>query len=170
MRKTLILSTLLTFATLAFAQDVHVLNNTPQQPAAIPTQSTQPMAHENHDTQSCNCDTQNTQQEQVLAANNDVRITVIGQGVSPMNTASPAQSYALAKRAAIADAYRMIAEKVKGVRVEGDDLIKNMMVKKSTIRTNVNALVRDASIVETTFKEGLCEVEMEITLSYNQFH
>ena len=169
MGKTLILSALLTFATISFAQDVHVLNDTPQQ-ATTHTQNTQPITHEHSDAQSCNCDTQNTQQEQVLSANNDVRITVIGQGVSPMNTASPAQSYALAKRAAIADAYRMIAEKVKGVRVEGDDLIKNMMVKKSTIRTNVNALVRDASIIETTFKEGLCEVEMEITLSYNQFH
>ena len=86
-----------------------------------------------------------------------------------MNTSSPAQAYALAKRAAVSDAYRLIAEKVKGVRVDGQDVIKNMMVKRSTVRTSVNAMVRNANIVETTFKEGLCEVEMEITIAYSQF-
>jgi len=68
-----------------------------------------------------------------------------------------------------ADAYRLIAEKVKGVRIDGQDLIKNMMVKRSTVRTSVAAIVRNANIVETTFKEGLCEVEMEIVISHAQF-
>ena len=110
-----------------------------------------------------------TSQEEILAPNKEVRISVVGQGVAPMNTISPAQAYALAKRAAVADAYRLIAEKVKGVRVDGQDLIQNMMVKRSSIRTSVDAMIRDANIVETIFKEGLCEVEMEIVLSYAQF-
>ena len=101
-----------------------------------------------------------------LSQNTTLHVSVIGQGVSPMNTVSPAQAYALAKRAAIADGYRMIAERVKGVYVEGQDTIQNMMVKRSTVRTYINATVRNANIVETTFKEGLCEVEMEIVLSY----
>ncbi|QOP45243.1 LPP20 family lipoprotein [Sulfurimonas paralvinellae] len=104
-----------------------------------------------------------------LDTNHDLLISVVGQGVAPVNTSSPAQAYALAKRAAVADAYRLIAEKVKGVRIDGQDLIKNMMVKRSTVRTSVQAMVRNANIVETTFKEGLCEVEMEITLSRSQF-
>ena len=107
-----------------------------------------------------------TQKEPMVTQNQTVRVSVIGQGVSPMNTESPAQAYALAKRAAIADGYRIIAEKVKGVRVEGHDLIQNMMIKRSSIRTSVNAMVRNANIVETTFKDGLCEVEMEIVISY----
>jgi hypothetical protein len=107
--------------------------------------------------------------EAVLSPYEDLRISVFGQGVAPMTTTSPAQAYALAKRAAIADAYRLIAEKVKGVRVEGQDTIKNMMVQRSTIRTFVDAMVRRANVVETTFKEGLCEVEMEIVLSHSQF-
>ena len=107
--------------------------------------------------------------ENTLEMNSDIRIGVVGQGVAPMNTSSPAQAYALAKRAAVADAYRLIAEKVKGVRIEGDDLIKNMMVKRSTVRTTVKAMVRNANVVETTFKDGLCEVEMEIVLSYADF-
>jgi hypothetical protein len=107
--------------------------------------------------------------EPFLSPSKTVRINVVGQGVAPMTTSSPAQAYALAKRAAIADAYRLIAEKVKGVRVEGQDLIKNMMVKRSTVRTYVDAMIRDANLIETTFKEGLCEVEMELLLSYSQF-
>jgi len=108
-------------------------------------------------------------QEDVLAAEEKMLISVVGQGVAPVNTSSPAQAYALAKRAAVADAYRLIAEKVKGVRIDGQDLIKNMMVKRSTVRTSVAAMVRNANIVETTFKEGLCEVEMEIVISHAQF-
>ena len=111
-----------------------------------------------------------TPQEDVLAAHQRMLISVVGQGVAPMNTSSPAQAYALAKRAAVADAYRLIAEKVKGVRIDGQDLIKNMMVKRSTVRTSVAAMVRNANIVETTFKEGLCEVEMEIVISHAQFN
>ena len=107
--------------------------------------------------------------EDVLDEENNLIIGVVGQGVAPMNTSSPAQAYALAKRAAVADAYRLIAEKVKGVRIDGQDLIKNMMVKRSTVRTSVKAMVRNANIVETTFKEGLCEVEMEIVLSHSDF-
>jgi len=103
----------------------------------------------------------------VLRQNSTIKISVVGQGVSPCKGAcSPAQAYAMAKRAAIADAYRLIAEKVSGVYVEGDDYIKNMMVKRSTIRTFVSARIRNANVVETTFKDGLCEVEMEIRLSY----
>ena len=117
----------------------------------------------------CPCAMPHPHKEVVLTPFNDVRINVVGQGVSPSHTDSPAQAYALAKRAAIADSYRLIAEKVKGVRVEGQDLIKNMMVQRSTVRTYVDAMIRDANVVETTFKEGLCEVEMEIVLSYSQF-
>lgn len=98
-----------------------------------------------------------------------VRINVVGQGVAPTMTSSPAQAYALAKRAAIADAYRLIAEKVKGVRIEGNDKIKNMMVQRSEVRTFVDAVIAEAEIIETVFKDGLCEVEMELTIDPEQW-
>jgi len=98
-----------------------------------------------------------------------ISISVVGQGVAPAFASSPAQSYALAKRAATADAYRLIAEKIKGVRIEGKDTIKNMAIKSSTIKAKVSAMVRNATIVETTFKNGMCEVEMEIEIDSNSF-
>ena len=103
----------------------------------------------------------------VLTKKKTLLISVVGQGVAPAHTTSPAQAYALAKRAAIADAYRLLAEKIKGVRIDGQDLIKNMMVQRSTIRTAVAAMIKNANIVETDFKDGLCEVEMEVKISYS---
>lgn len=98
-----------------------------------------------------------------------VRINVTGQGVAPTMTSSPAQAYALAKRAAIADAYRLLAEKIKGVRIEGSDKIKNMMVQRSEVRTFVDAVIAEAEIIDTVFKDGLCEVEMELSIDPKQW-
>lgn len=106
--------------------------------------------------------------EPLLSSSQQLVITVFGQGVAPSVTASPAQAYALAKRAAMADGYRQIAERVKGVSVEGQDTIKNMMLQRSNVSTSVNALVRGANIIDTNFKDGLCEVELEVVLSYSQ--
>jgi hypothetical protein len=106
--------------------------------------------------------------EPTLTATRELVITVFGQGVAPTVTASPAQAYALAKRAALADGYRQIAERVQGVHVEGQDSVKNMMLQRSTVRTSVEAMVRGANVMDTTFKDGLCEVELEIVLSYSQ--
>ena len=111
----------------------------------------------------------NSQKNSLLKENSSVTITVVGQGVAPSFSISPAQAYALAKRAAITDAYRLLAEKVKGVEVEGKDIIKNMIVQRSTVASHVQAMIKHATIVETTFKDGLCEVQMEVKLSYNQF-
>jgi len=112
-------------------------------------------------------ESQNTQM--LLQKDSSLRISVTGEGVAPANTISPAQAYVMAKRAATVEAYRLIAEKVNGVRVEGKDTIKNMVVQRSTVKTQVAAMIKNASVVETTFKNGLCEVEMEIELNYNQF-
>ncbi len=108
-------------------------------------------------------------QSNLLRKNSTIIVSVVGQGVAPANTISPAQAYALAKRAAIADGYRALGEKLQGVRVEGQDIVKNMMMQRSTISTQVDAIIRNANIVETQFKDGLCEVEMEVTLSYSDF-
>jgi len=169
MKFSLIFALFLTFSSLYGAEVEQVDNLTVYTPEVAPTVNTTPppapvQIQPAKQVQAGDCSSQ-----QFLAKNSCVRVSVLGQGVAPVNTASPAQAYALAKRAAIADSYRLIAEKVKGVNVDGHDLIKNMMVKRSTIRTAVNALVRNANITETVFKDGLCEVEMEIVIYHSQF-
>ena len=105
-----------------------------------------------------------------LSMHNSVHFQVVGQGVAPVNTVSPAQAMALAKRAAIADAYRQLGEKICGVRIEGRDLIRNMMVSRSTVRTQINAIIRNAKILDTRFKDGLYEVEMEVTMNGEEWY
>jgi len=105
-----------------------------------------------------------------LSSRNTIHFQVVGQGVAPVNTVSPAQAMALAKRAAIADAYRQLGEKICGVRVEGRDLIRNMMISRSTVRTQIDAMIRNARIIDTKFKDGLCEVEMEVTLRGDEWY
>ena len=115
-----------------------------------------------------------TEQEAVSTCTLDpcsiILFGVTGQGVAPVNTVSPAQAKALARRAAIADAYRQLAEKIYGVRVEGDDYIRNMMVKRSTVRTHVAAMIRNARIVDTGMQDGLYEVTMELTLDGRKWY
>lgn len=168
MKYSLLLSTLLLTSTL-MAEEVML-------PPLDDTESTSsnsivgyPSKEQTHD--NCDGDIYNADEcGNILKENKKLRIFVTGQGVAPCDDiCSPAQAYALAKRAAITDAYRLVAEKVKGVYVEGEDYIKNMMVKRSTVRTSVNAMIRNANIVETTFKDGLCEVEMEVQISHSQF-
>jgi hypothetical protein len=158
MKYSLVLVALLSVASLSAAPQPMFASSSAPQPMFTTSSAPQPVVA-----------TSSAAQENVLEKGRDLRITVLGQGVAPMNTSSPAHAYALAKRAATAEAYRLIAEKVKGVRIDGQDLIRNMMIQRSTIRTSVQALVRNANIVDTTFKEGLCEVEMEIIVSHSQF-
>ena len=109
-------------------------------------------------------------QPQVLSQTSTTRLVVKGQGVAPSFTQSPAQAFALAKRAAMVDAYRLLGEKIQGVKVEGQDLIKNMMVKRSQVRTEVNAMIREATVIETEFKDGLCEIEVELIVTGSRWH
>jgi outer membrane protein FlgP len=179
MKHSLILAVLLgvsTFAADQVAQATPTLAQIPAQPSSIKVVCPNGNCSQTSEVQKVEvvnpielAQRSKVQDDDTLEENANLRIGVVGQGVAPMNTDSPAQAYALAKRAAVADAYRLIAEKVKGVRIEGDDLIKNMMVKRSTVRTTVSAMIRNANVVETTFKDGLCEVEMEITLSHADF-
>lgn len=109
-------------------------------------------------------------QNMFLSTDASMRINVIGQGVAPQMTSSPAQAYAMAKRAATVEAYRLIAEKVQGVHVEGKDVLRNMMVKSTNVNLYVSAMIRNANVVETKFENGLCEVEMEIMLNHSAFN
>jgi hypothetical protein len=107
------------------------------------------------------------QEEKFIYLNNnpDRVFAVNGEGIAPQNTVSPAQAMALAKRAAVADAYRQMAEKLYGVQINAKDTIKNAALYDSRIVSQVNGLVKDASITEHTFKDGLFIVRMELKMN-----
>ncbi len=107
------------------------------------------------------------QEEKFIYLNNnpDRVFAVNGEGIAPQNTVSPAQAMALAKRAAVADAYRQMAEKLYGVQINAKDTIKNAALYDSRIVSQVNGVVKDATITEHTFKDGLFVVRMELKMS-----
>jgi hypothetical protein len=106
----------------------------------------------------------------ILQPTNIITVRSIGMGVAPENTISPAQALVLAKRAAIADGYRQIGEKMYGIRINAKDTVRDAVVQNSTIRTQVHAIIRNAEIVETVFKDGLCQVEMEVKLDGRRWY
>ncbi|WP_331775367.1 LPP20 family lipoprotein [Sulfurospirillum sp. 1612] len=95
----------------------------------------------------------------------DKEFSVYGEGIAPMNTVSPAQAVALAKRAAVADAYRQLGEKLYGVQVNSKETIKDASLRDSRIETRVNGLIKNATITETSYKDGLYTVRMVLKMS-----
>ncbi|QCD53165.1 LPP20 family lipoprotein [Campylobacter sp. RM16192] len=99
----------------------------------------------------------------------EATFSAVGEGIAPLNTVSHAQSLALAKRAAIADAHRQLAEKLYGVKINSRDTVRDAMLKDSTITAQVSGLIKNASIVEQDFKDGLYRVRMELRLDQNKW-
>jgi hypothetical protein len=127
-----------------------------------------PNDSKNYPTNNVLSSTQQNQDYQNLDSHNkEVRVSATGMGVAPQFAHSPAQSFALAKRAALVDAYRLLAERVGGVRIEGRDTIKNMQVVRSEVRASVTNSIRNAEIVETKFQDGMCEVQLEVVIRYD---
>lgn len=106
----------------------------------------------------------------MLTPSNTIELNAVGMGVAPETSASPSQALALAKRAAIVDAYRQIGEKMYGIRVNAQDTVKDMMLQNSVVKTKVQALIRNAEITETVYKDGLCQVSMELKLDGKVWH
>ena len=74
-------------------------------------------------------------------------IRVVGLGIAPVDARGP-QAEALARRAALSDAYRQLAEQVNGVNVDAMTTVENLMLVNMTVRTHVSALIKGAAIVE----------------------
>ena len=105
----------------------------------------------------------------VFAANNvdwdNSSITVIGMGAQPANALNPAQARMLARRAAVADAYRQLAESIKGVNVDSETTVENMMVTSDIIRTKVSACIKGAVVIaEQEIPGGGYQVTMAVPL------
>lgn len=95
----------------------------------------------------------------------DSTITVIGMGVPPTNARNRIQAMMMARRAAVVDGYRQMAEVVKGVNVDSETTVENFMVTSDVTRTKVSALIQGARIVgERQTPEGGYEVTMRISM------
>lgn len=90
------------------------------------------------------------------------KIRVEGLGIAPAD-AHGTQAEALARRAALSDAYRQLAEQINGVNVDATTTVESMMLMNTTVRTHVTALIKGAQIIdESTRRDGSYVVTMEI--------
>lgn len=106
----------------------------------------------------------------MLTPSNIIELSAVGMGVAPESTISPSQALALAKRAAIIDAYRQIGEKMYGIKLNAQDTVKDMVLINSIVKTRVEALIKNAEIIETVYKDGLCQITMELKLDGRVWH
>lgn len=93
-------------------------------------------------------------------------IQVTGMGVAnPAMATTPAHLSMMARRAAVADAYRQMAEAVQGVQVDAETTVEQMMLTSDIVKTRVSAVIRGARIVsEGELSGGGYSVTMEIPL------
>ncbi len=90
-------------------------------------------------------------------------VTAEGYGVAPATAYSAAQARMMARRAAIVDAYRQLAEQIKGVNVDATTTVGNMMVTDDTVTTKVSAFVQGARIIsEKAGNDGSYTVTMRV--------
>ena len=97
---------------------------------------------------------------------NSHMITVTGSGVPPAGIRG-GQARLLARRAAIADAYRQLAEIVKGVQVDGETTVEMAMLKSDTVSLRVEAVIKGAQIVpdsERITSDGVYEVTLQLPM------
>lgn len=91
-------------------------------------------------------------------------IIVTGTGVAPQNARNAAQASLLARRAAIVDGYRQLAETVSGVQVDGESTVEDMIITSDVVKTKVSALVKGAQVISERSFEGGYEVKMTIAM------
>lgn len=92
-------------------------------------------------------------------------IQVTGMGVAPPNAVSQAHSAMMARRAAVVDAYRQLAEVVNGVQVDSETTVEQMVLTSDIVKTRISAVIKGAAIVsEGELSGGGYSVTMELPL------
>ncbi len=78
----------------------------------------------------------------------------------------PGQQKLLAKRAAIVDGYRNLAERIKGLKIDASTYVRDFVAESDEIRTSLDTFLKGARVVGAPryFEDGSAEVSVEITL------
>ncbi|SFC14647.1 hypothetical protein SAMN05660443_1612 [Marinospirillum celere] len=107
------------------------------------------------------------QDKMILHSFDPVVVRVEGFG-APGNTdvqTNQQQRKLLAMRASKMDAYRALAERVYGTRIQGNTTVQNLAARDDNIRGYVDNLVRGAKVISTSQEsDGTYKTQMELVL------
>ena len=91
-------------------------------------------------------------------------VEAIGLGLPPVNI-SGTRGAMLARRAAVIDAYRQLAEVINGVQVDSETTMRELVLESDIVKTKTQALIKGAHIVEEHINEdGSYSVKLVLPL------
>ncbi len=93
-------------------------------------------------------------------------ITATGFGTADVRTAAvPAQAKLMARRAAVVDAQRNLAEQVRGIRLTGGTTMEEYEISNDIVATRVKGLLQGAYEQSQSVVEDENSVTVEVTLA-----
>ncbi|RKY17710.1 MAG: hypothetical protein DRP63_03240, partial [Planctomycetota bacterium] len=92
-------------------------------------------------------------------------VTVVAFVAAALTAQDLAKEKLLARRAAELDAYRKLAEYIKGLRISSSTTVKDFVTESDEINAAFRTMIKHARVTDVRyFKDGTCEVDAEITL------
>ena len=94
-----------------------------------------------------------------------VAVVWFGGAIASAQDVATAQKKLLSQRAAIADAYRKLAETIKGLQLTSDTYVKDFVAESDNIRTELDTFIKGIKLGEPRCYDDLsCEVTAEVTV------
>ena len=96
---------------------------------------------------------------------NTITLWATGKGIPPNYARTDGQALVMAERAAIADAYRLLAEKIRGAFLSSRQQVDNMAIEYDRIKMSTTAWLRGAEIVSVKrTTEDIVEAVVKVTI------
>ena len=98
-----------------------------------------------------------------------VTFNVVGKGLEPENAVTRGEARIQAERAAVADGYRLLAEKLRGVYVDAYMESGRGTVDFDRVRTQTQAWLRGTEILQITEgKYGIVNARMQLRVNFTK--
>ena len=92
-------------------------------------------------------------------------MAAIALSAAPAGAELSGQQKLLSCRAAQADAYRQLVERVKGLRIESETYVRDFVAESDEIATSLDTFIKGARVVgRREMSDGTCEIDVEVTI------
>ena len=98
-----------------------------------------------------------------------VTLQVTGKGLEPENALTKGEAILMAERAAVADGYRQLVEKVRGVYVDAYMKAGRGAISQDTIQVHTQSWLRGTEVMEITQAEyGITEARLRLRINFSK--